>query len=97
MAKRVLCSEQGMVLKRLKQGASVLGAKPLQCVKVGDEWPKCVVPTLFLSLNFIRLLRVVITPSVGENDSKQSDEFQANYFFPKIKDIYPGRTGEAEN
>ena len=28
------------------------------------------------SLNFIRLLRVVITPS-GENDSKQSDEFQA--------------------
>ena len=33
--------------------------------------PKC-------SLNFIRLLRVVITPSVrGENDSKQSDEFQA--------------------
>ena len=29
------------------------------------------------SLNFIRLLRVVITPSVrGENDSKQSDEFQ---------------------
>ena len=35
------------------------------------------------SLNFIRLLRVVITPSVttllrGENDSKQSDEFQAN-------------------
>ena len=32
-----------------------------------------------ISLNFIRLLRVVITPSVrGENDSKQSDEFQAN-------------------
>ena len=35
------------------------------------------------SLNFIRLLRVVITPSVttllrGENDSKQSDEFQAS-------------------
>ena len=34
------------------------------------------------SLNFIRLLRVVITPSVttllrGENDSKQSDEIQA--------------------
>ena len=34
------------------------------------------------SVNFIRLLRVVITPSVttllrGENDSKQSDEFQA--------------------
>ena len=30
------------------------------------------------SLNFIRLLRVVITPSVrGENDSKQWDEFQA--------------------
>ena len=33
------------------------------------------------SLNFIRLLRVVITPSVtllrGEKDSKQSDEFQA--------------------
>ena len=29
------------------------------------------------SLNFIRLLRVVITPSMrGENDSKQSDEFQ---------------------
>ena len=35
------------------------------------------------SLNFIRLLRVVITPSIttllrGENDSKQSDEFQAS-------------------
>ena len=35
------------------------------------------------SLNFIRLLRVVITPSVtsllrGESDSKQSDEIQAN-------------------
>ena len=30
------------------------------------------------SLNFIRLLRVVITPSGGENDSKQSDEFQAS-------------------
>ena len=30
------------------------------------------------SLNFIRLLRVLITPSVrGGNDSKQSDEFQA--------------------
>ena len=34
------------------------------------------------SLNIIRLLQVVITPSVttllrGENDSKQSDEFQA--------------------
>ena len=34
------------------------------------------------SLNFIRLLRVVITPPVttllrGENDSKQSDEIQA--------------------
>ena len=31
------------------------------------------------SLNFTRLLRVIITPSVtsGENDSKQSDEFQA--------------------
>ena len=37
------------------------------------------------SLNFIRLLRVVITPSVtsllrGENDSKQSDEFQATVY-----------------
>ena len=37
---------------------------------------------LWGSLNFIRLLRVVITPSItsllrGENDSKQSDEFQA--------------------
>ena len=34
----------------------------------------------YVSPNFIRLLRVVITPSVtlrGENDSKQSDEFQA--------------------
>ena len=30
------------------------------------------------SLNFIRLLRVIITPLLrGENDSKQSDEFQA--------------------
>ena len=41
------------------------------------------------SLNFIRLLRVVITPSVtsllrGENDSKQSDEFQVKlYIFLK--------------
>ena len=36
------------------------------------------IPYLF-SLNFTRLLRVVVTPSVrGENDSKQSDEFQAN-------------------
>ena len=38
--------------------------------------------TIIFSLNFIRLLRVIITPSVtsllrGENDSKQSDEFQA--------------------
>ena len=36
---------------------------------------------LIPSLNFIRLLRVVITPSVtsmlrGENDSRQSDEIQ---------------------
>ena len=34
----------------------------------------------YVSPNFIRLLQVVITPSVtlrGENDSKQSDEFQA--------------------
>ena len=44
------------------------------------------------SLNFIRLLRVVITPSVttllrGENDSKQLDEFQAveNNDFRKAK------------
>ena len=29
------------------------------------------------SLNFIRLLRVVIIPLRGENDSKQLDEFQA--------------------
>ena len=40
--------------------------------------------TLYDSLNFIRLLRVVITPSVtllrGENDSKQSDEFQATLY-----------------
>ena len=34
----------------------------------------------FNSLNFIRLLQVVFTPSVGENDSKQSDEFQARTF-----------------
>ena len=33
--------------------------------------------TSWCSLNFIRLLRIVITPSVTENDSKQSDEFQA--------------------
>ena len=32
-----------------------------------------------VSLNFIRLPRVFITPSVGENDSKQSDEFQASF------------------
>ena len=41
---------------------------------------------LTFSLNFIRLLRVVIPPSVtsllrGESDSKQSDEFQANLLF----------------
>ena len=29
------------------------------------------------SLNFIRLLRVLITPLRGKNDSKQSDEIQA--------------------
>ena len=33
--------------------------------------------TSWCRLNFIQLLRVVITPSVTENDSKQSDEFQA--------------------
>ena len=32
---------------------------------------------LWISLNFIRLLRVLITPSV--NDSKQSDEIQATF------------------
>ena len=32
---------------------------------------------LWISLNFIRLLRVSITPSV--NDSKQSDEIQATF------------------
>ena len=38
------------------------------------------IPNLF-NLNFIRLLRVVITPSVrGENNSMQSDEFQANNY-----------------
>ena len=46
-----------------------------------------------LSLNFIRLLQVVITPSVmsllrGENDSKQSDEFQATCP-PPYKTIIP--------
>ena len=40
---------------------------------------------LIFSLNFIPLLRVFITPSVrGENDSKQSDEFQASLFFVSI-------------
>ena len=48
---------------------------------------------LHVSLNFIRLLRVVITPSVrGENDSKQSDEFQASYMSvmsrPRTTDIH---------
>ena len=32
---------------------------------------------LWISLNFIRLLRVLITPSI--NDSKQSDEIQATF------------------
>ena len=50
--------------------------------------------TILHSLKFIRLLRVVITPSVtlsnpqllrGENDSKQSDEFQAKYCNDKKK------------
>ena len=41
---------------------------------------------LRISLNFTRLLRVVITPSVTsllreENDSKQSDEIQAIFVF----------------
>ena len=47
------------------------------------------------SLNFIRLLRVVITLSVtsllrGENDSKQSDEFQATWkpVFPNSQTNY---------
>ena len=37
-----------------------------------------------LRLNFIPLLRVVITPCLlrGENDSKQSDEFQASKYHP---------------
>ena len=48
---------------------------------------------LHVSLNFIRLIRVVITPSVrGENDSKQSDEFQASYMYvmsrPRTTDIH---------
>ena len=35
---------------------------------------------IFVSLNFIRLPRVVITPSVrGENESKQSDESKAKF------------------
>ena len=35
---------------------------------------------IFVSLNFMRLPRVVFTPSVrGENDSKQSDEIQAKF------------------
>ena len=43
-----------------------------------------------ISLNFIRLLRVAITPSVmsllrGENDSNQSDEFQATKLFASTK------------
>ena len=40
---------------------------------------------IFVSLNLIRLLRVVITPSLlrGENDSKQSDEFQAIIYVRK--------------
>ena len=45
---------------------------------------KSYVNLVIFSLNFIRLLRVVITPSVtslrGENDSKQSDEIQATKF-----------------
>ena len=50
--------------------------------------------TILHSLKFIRLLRVVITPSVtlsnppllrGENDSKQSDEFLAKYRNDKKK------------
>ena len=47
----------------------------------------CII-TLRFSLNFIRLLRVVITPSVVErrNDSKQSDEFQASYVSAALKD-----------
>ena len=47
----------------------------------------CII-TLRFSLNFIRLLRVVITPSVVErrNDLKQSDEFQASYVSAALKD-----------
>ena len=41
------------------------------------------VPPFRPSLNFISLLRVVITPSVrGENDSKQSNEIQDNSDLP---------------
>ena len=44
-----------------------------------------------LSLNFIRLIRVVITPSVTtllrrENDSKLSDEIQAKTTFASPKE-----------
>ena len=47
----------------------------------------CII-TLRFSLNFIRLLRVVITPSVVErrNDLKQSDEFQASYVSVALRD-----------
>ena len=47
----------------------------------------CII-TLRFSLNFIRLLRVVITPSVVErrNDLKPSDEFQASYVSAALKD-----------
>ena len=45
--------------------------------------------TLLASLNFIRLLRVVITPLRGENDWKQSDEFQANYLPEMLRLIDP--------
>ena len=49
---------------------------------------KIYIITLRFSLNFIRLLRVVITPSVVErrNDLKQSDEFQASYVSAALKD-----------
>ena len=49
-----------------------------------------------ISLNFIRLLRVAITPSAttllkGENDSKQSDEIQAILKLALTQNIHESR------
>ena len=80
-----------ILLNSLNVGKFLCSGILKDCIKVQEKKKKIVVLcsrphstkreiSCGRSQNFIRLLRVVITPSDqlrGENDSKQSDEFQA--------------------